>query len=392
MRQYEQTHPWLTFRFDAGRLTHLDWLWLGEALSKCDHIAGVPLQPAVAEELHEVYLAKGIHATTQIEGNTLSEDEARQRIAGQLRLPDSQEYLGVEIDNILTVCREIYADLASGVVRPLDAARVKEFNARVLAGLAMGEDVTPGQTRTHSVVVNGYRGAPAADCDHLLDRLCSWLAHLCDDLSPELRRPMQVVRAILAHLYLAWIHPFGDGNGRTARLMEFQLLLDAGLPTPACHLLSNYYNRTRARYYATLSQTSRPPYPVEAFVSYALQGLVEELREQLATIRYQQLLVAWVNFVHERFQGAPTPARRRQRDLVLSLPLDRPTPVGAIARLTPDLAVQYATKQHKTVVRDVNELVRIALVERTGAGVRPLIEQLAAFVPLRTDAAPADPA
>lgn len=88
--------------------------------------------------------------------------------------------------------------------------------------------------------------------------------------------------------------------------------------------------------------------------------------------------------MHEQFQGAPTPARRRQRDLVLSLPIDRHTPTADIARLTPDLAVQYAGKQHKTVVRDVNELLRMGLVERTTAGIRPLIEQLAAFLPLRT--------
>jgi hypothetical protein len=148
VRQYETTHPWLTFSFDAGRLSYLDWLRLGEALSKCDHIAGVPLQPAVAEELHEIYLAKGIHATTQIEGNTLSEAEARQRISGQLPLPESQEYLGIEVDNILAVCQEIYGDLANGAVRPLNAARVNEFNARVLSGLTHAEGVEPGTTRT----------------------------------------------------------------------------------------------------------------------------------------------------------------------------------------------------------------------------------------------------
>jgi Fic family protein len=383
MRQYEHSHPWLTFSFHSGRLTHRDWLHLGEAVSKCDHIAGVPLQPAVASELHEIYLAKGVHATTQIEGNTLSEDEARRRIAGQLPLPESQEYLGIEVDNIVAVCREIYADLLAGELRPLDATRISEFNARILRDLELPDDVVPGRTRTHSVVVNGYRGAPAEDCDYLLERLCGWLAGLCDELPPELRRPMRIVRAALAHLYLAWIHPFGDGNGRTARLVEFQLLLEAGLPTPACHLLSNYYNRTRTRYYGVLAQTSRPPYPVETFVSYAVQGFVEELREQLATIRHQQLLVAWVNYVHERFQGAPTPARRRQRDLVLSLPVGHHTPINGIARLTPELAVQYASKQHKTVVRDINELVRKGLAERTSAGVRPLIEQLAAFLPLR---------
>ncbi len=35
--------------------------------------------------------------------------------------------------------------------------------------------VVPGEVRTHSVVVHGYRGAPAEDCDYLLSRLCDWL-------------------------------------------------------------------------------------------------------------------------------------------------------------------------------------------------------------------------
>lgn len=54
-----------------------------------------------------------------------------------------------------------------------------------------------------------------------------------------------IFKAVVAHLYLAWIHPVGDGNGRTARLVEFQILLSSGVPSPAAHLLSNHYNQTR---------------------------------------------------------------------------------------------------------------------------------------------------
>src|SRR5215216_5552812 len=96
---YQASHPWLTFTFKLDRLGPTDWMNLGEAWSKCDHIAAVPLQPWIANQLHSVYLAKGAHATTQIEGNTLSEDEVRLRVEGDLELPLSQEYLGTEIDN-----------------------------------------------------------------------------------------------------------------------------------------------------------------------------------------------------------------------------------------------------------------------------------------------------
>lgn len=72
---------------------------------------------------------------------------------------------------------------------------------------------------------------------------------------------MAILKAIAAHLYLAWIHPF-DGNGRTARLMELRLLLAAGVTTPATHLLSNHYNLTRGEYYRQLDAASRTGNPL----------------------------------------------------------------------------------------------------------------------------------
>ena len=94
MRTYERTHPWIKFKADLSRFDYKLWIALGEAVSKCEHLANVPLQPNVAKELHFLYLAKGIRGTAAIEGNTLSEDEVKDRMEGKLVLPPSQEYLG----------------------------------------------------------------------------------------------------------------------------------------------------------------------------------------------------------------------------------------------------------------------------------------------------------
>ncbi|MGH3712830.1 MAG: Fic family protein [Micromonosporaceae bacterium] len=381
--QYLASHPWITFRFRLADLLPSDWINIGEAWSKCDHIAGVPLKPDIADMLHRVYLVKGVHATTQIEGNTLSESEVDRRVDGDLDLPESQEYLGTEVDNILHGCDMIAHDLAAGNDMKLDTRKVKLFNAIVLDNLPLEEGVKPGQVRQGSVVVgNSYRGAPWQECDYLLDRMSEWLDEIVRDIPDEYLRPMKLIRAILAHLYLAWIHPFGDGNGRTARLVEFQLLAESGFPTPACHLLSNYYNRTRQMYYRVLAETSRPPYPVHRFVSYALRGFVEELREQLQVIRVQQHHVAWVNYVHERFRNATSSTSHRQRELVLALD-DTFTSISDLRRLTPSLAEQYAGKQQKTITRDVNALIKLGLVQRGRAGIRPRMELLKAFLPIR---------
>ena len=90
-RRYLETHPWITFqyRLDQDRM----WCLLGEATSKCQHLSGTPLQPALAKDLGQVYLVKGAVATTAIEGNSLNEDEVHELLASKRKLPPSQEYL-----------------------------------------------------------------------------------------------------------------------------------------------------------------------------------------------------------------------------------------------------------------------------------------------------------
>lgn len=355
---------------------------LGEAISKCDHIAGTPLTPRIAERLHRIYLAKGASATTQIEGNTLTEGQVEQILDGELQLPESQEYLAQENENILDACQMILEELAEGQKLSITPERIHLFNKRILHNLPLSDEITPGEPRSSSVLVGSvYRGAPAEDVPYLLERMCRWL----DDFSSiagEMHRPVLIIRAILAHLYNAWIHPHGDGNGRTSRLVEFQLLLQAGVPTPACQLLSNYYNKTRSRYYEHLRRASMPPYPVEQFISYALRGFVEELREQLKYIKDQQIMVSWINYVHERLRGQSKPSHR-QRNLLLSLPLDSATDISKLRRLTPEIAEGYAGKDQKTITRDINSLVDLDLVIKEGSTIRPNVSLIVAFMPLR---------
>src|SRR5262245_50706711 len=102
--EYQKTHPWLTFSVDLKKAPAPLWILLGECQSKCEHIAGAALRPSIAQQLYLVYLAKGVSATTAIEGNTLSEKQVLAHLKGQLTLPLSQQYLKQEIDNILYGC------------------------------------------------------------------------------------------------------------------------------------------------------------------------------------------------------------------------------------------------------------------------------------------------
>jgi Fic family protein len=387
MRTYEKTHPWITFQVNLKSASARLWMNLGEASSKCEHIAGVPLRPSVAQELHQLYLAKGVLGTTAIEGNTLTEDQVRQILDGTLKLPPSKEYLQQEIENVLRACNQIGALLAASQPVPLTVAKLKEFNAIVLDKLKVEPEVIPGQIRTHSVGVLRYRGAPAEDCEYLLQRLCDWLNG--DDFNAPSSDTVvyAIIKAVLAHLYLAWIHPFGDGNGRTARLVEFQLLLTAGVPSPAAHLMSNHYNHTRTEYYRQLDYASKSGGDILPFMEYAVQGFVDGLRGQLELVREQQWDVTWRNYVHEMFRDKIKASDIRQRHLALDLSaIATPVPLAKITETTPRLAKTYATKSPKTLQRDLAELEKLGIVERTAEGIRAKREIILAFLPLRANA------
>lgn len=398
-RKYYETHPWISFGFDLRKLACPDWIRLGEALAKCDHIANVALPPAVSFQLHQLYVVRGVLGSAQIEGNALTEDQAMAQFQGNLELPETQEYQAKDFDNIRAASEMVAQEVAQGLDLRLTTDRIKHFNTMVLDGQPIEPGVIPGAIRTYGITVgNVYKGPPAEDCEYLLEKLCAWLDSMMSDaqaLGPEWERSIGVIRAVLAHLYLAWIHPFGDGNGRTARLIEFQLLLAAGFPTPACHLLSNYYNKTRNLYYQALRETSQAEgYPVERFASYAIKGFVEELREQVNVIQRNQLGQAWLSLVSEIDLGRQERTSSRRRALLLALDAGSHedfTPLENLDRLNADITALYAKLHPKTMTRDIHVLMErdLLLLNEKGDGVRPAFEQLFRFLPIRK--APTEP-
>ncbi len=378
---YLESHPWIDFTLDTRSASHRFWMLLGEAQSKCRHIAGVPLSPEVAAHFHRVYLSKGARATTAIEGNTLSEEEVEKIIQDKLELPESKKYLEQEIRNIVDACNLIGGKIKNGSVGNLSVEELLEDNKLVLEGLPDAEKSMPGQIRTFGVTVGRYRGVPAGDCRTLLEKLCSWLNDpSAFDLGKGNEIASGILKAILGHLYLVWIHPFGDGNGRTARLLEFRMLLEAGAPTPAAHLLSNHYNETRTEYYRHLENASAN-HGVLKFIEYALGGFVDQLLEQVRNVRILQWEAAWQNHVHEEFRNNATEMGKRREALLLSMSNDFEKK-SRFPFIDPEVAALYRNKTAKTVSRDISSLEKRGLVETKGDLVRARKETILAFLPL----------
>lgn len=397
MRAYEKSHPWINFTLDLRKFDYKLWMALGEAVSKCEHLATVPLQPETAGKLQSLYLAKGIRATAAIEGNTLSEEEVIDRLAGKRKLPPSREYLGQEIDNILDGCNLIIDELLAGGTSDITISEIKQFNKIVFNNLSHATEIVPGKIRSHRVGVASYRAAPPEDCEFLLEKMCGWINGLSiadkandndndNDNAHDNVVLIGILKTILAHLYIAWIHPFGDGNGRTASLVELKILLASRIPVPAVHLLSNHYNLTRTEYYRQLDYSSKSNGDVVPFIRYAVEGFIDGLKTQIEEIRKQHLFVGWENYIYTQFKDRTGEINDRRKFLILDLTNhEEPVPLIKIREISPRIAEMYAGKTLRTIRRDVEELSRMGLIIGKMGGLTANNDVMLSFLPGRVE-------
>lgn len=389
MHKYQDTHKWITFTVNLEKASAELWLMLGECQSKCEHLARYPLRPDISEEIHKMYMAKGVFATTAIEGNTLTEDDVRKMLDGELQLPPSREYLGREVNNIIGECNRVLEKISNNdkSLYYLSTERIKEINKAVLDGLELPDHVVPGKVRNYDVGVGLYKGAPHGDCDFLLDEMSKWLNDVKYFSTPEHPRAkvFAILKAIISHIYIAWIHPFGDGNGRTARMIEFQILLSSGVPSPAAHLLSNHYYQTRTEYYRQLHNASQNGGDILPFINYAVQGFLDGLKEQLKFVKKNVMDVVWRNYIFDQFLDKTQPADLRRKDLIEDLSMiinhEEITP-AQLMFLTPRISKHYKNKTAKTLYRDLKELHSMRLIKFEKGVIKPRKEEILAFVPL----------
>ena len=385
MRTYESTHPWITFRVEWQKLDSHFWLRLGEAQASCLRIAEVPLQPDVAEQLLLLVTSKGAMATAAIEGNTLSEEEVREVMGGHLKVPPSREHQRREITNVLNAFNTVKDNLLAGDDDNLSVEEICSFNRMFLEGLELEDGIIPGEIRTYSAGVPGYRGAPPEDCGYLLQTLCDW-SNGQDFQSQNDRIAQGILNAILAHLYIAWIHPFGDGNGRTARLAELKIMLSAGVSIVVSHLLTNHYNKTRSEYYRQLALASKTGGDVTPFLRYAVEGLLEGLNEQFDDIQNQELRIAWRNYIYDQFKDKKGLVADRQRKLVLDLSdYEKPIPFHKIRQISPRIAELYAVKTDMTIRRDIRTLLEADLIGRVQEGYIVRRDKMRSLLPRRKE-------
>jgi Fic family protein len=344
------------------------------ALGQCDaiveSISQVPLLPKFSAKLHHVALKKGAQATTAIEGNTLSDEEVDRVARGEKLLP-SQEYQEREVANVISAFNTLLAELVfADKVELISPELLLRFHKMIGKDLGEHFAAVPGTFAQSQRIVGPYRPPPPQAVPGLVARLCEWLREQFH--YPDQRLADAIIQAIVTHVYIEWIHPFDDGNGRTGRLVEFYILVRGGLPSLASHLLSNHYNETRTEYYRQL-QRAKQERDLSGFLSYAIIGLRDGLQKSVREVQQGAREQMWRVLVYEAFGKRVIKHREvftRQREVALTLPLDRDVLLSEVPALSESLAKRYARTTPRTILRDLAELQKLDLIVRTPGMIR----------------------
>jgi Fic family protein len=216
----------------------------------------------------------------------------------------------------------------------------------------------PGRLRDGSVIVSRglgrdpYRPPSASEVPGLVNEVAQWLSS--GDLA---RHP--VVRAAMAHLNLVSIHPFRDGNGRVARVVQSLVLAKEGLLSPELVSIEPYLGRHTREYYAILEEVQGPAFDprrdASAWVEFCIEAHVFEATERR---RWLEIAFARHDFCEHvaRDQGYPERFVIALDQALLGLPL-----TNADYRREAEVA-------SPTAVQDMQRLRRDGWLDQEGGG------------------------
>lgn len=227
---------------------------LEEKKSRLDSLR--PLQRTAVQRLNEQLAIEWIYNSNAIEGSTLTLQETKLILETGLTIGGKSLREHFEVLNHKEAI-EYVEDLADHET-PITPFEVRQIHKLVLSHI---DDRGAGQYRSLPVRIAGARHQPpdAWEISHLMAEWGIWLNGQAKSLHP-------VERAALAHHSLVAIHPFVDGNGRTARLIMNLLLMREAYP-PTIILRTN-----RRQYYNVLARADRGVVaPLVNFVARAVE-------------------------------------------------------------------------------------------------------------------------
>jgi Fic family protein len=238
--------------------------------------------------LRRLTLARAVQGSNSIEGYHASLDDVAAAVEGQ-------ETLDADAETELALAG--YRDAMTYVLQLSqdDAIRIDESLIRSLHFMMMRHQLNknPGRWRPGSIWVRRetdgevvYEGPPVETIPGPIEDLIASLA--TDDDNPV------IIRAAMAHLNLAMIHPFSDGNGRMARCLQTLVLAREKIVAPAFSSIEEYLGANTEAYHAVLAEvgggTWHPEHDARAWVRFSLTGHYRQARTLLRRVEEAEKL------------------------------------------------------------------------------------------------------
>lgn len=227
----------------------------------------------IAEMQHRALVLEA-HHTTHIEGTRLTLEQSERLLAGK-EVPEADPEDARELLNYREAFDLVAGYLGSG--QPITEGLIREIHRRLVRGVR-GDAAAPGEYRkVQNYVVNSatgetvYTPPPAHEVPHLMRELVVWLGS-------ERETNMALVAGI-AQFQLVHIHPFLDGNGRTARLLSTLCLYRSGYDFKRLFTISEYYDRDRSAYYLAIQSVRERGMGMTGWLEYFTEGLATQMHE-----------------------------------------------------------------------------------------------------------------
>lgn len=278
------------------------------ARSAVQSLAETPYQRDWVEKLQQMQLKMEVAGTSRIEGADFTE---RELDAAMATAPNTLELI-THSQRQAAAAAETYrwiATLPSDY--PITSELIRQIHRRIVTGCD-DDHCPPGALRERdSNVTFGlprHRGADGGEeCGIAFDRFLAAVRQQYKAHDP-------LIQALAVHYHLAAMHPFLDGNGRTARATEALLLRRAGLKTTTFIAMSNYYYDEKSRYLETLSASRAAGHDLTPFLYFALRGIAQQCNRLLAEIRQNMAKALFRNMMYDLFNRLITKRQRVIKD------------------------------------------------------------------------------
>jgi Fic family protein len=305
-------------------------------------------------------LTEDVIKTSDIEGEQLDKEQVRSSIARRL---------GMDIAGLVPAERhvegvvEMMLDATQNYQLPLTAPRLFAWHASLFpTGRSGITKITIGDWRTPATepmqVVSGAIGrekvhfqAPAAD------RLAAEMARFFAWFEAETGVD-PVIKAGIAHLWFITIHPFEDGSGRIARAIADLALARSENSAQRFYSMSSQIRIERNRYYEMLERTQKGGLDITPWLQWFLDCLSRAFDKADETLNVVKAKARFWDAV----KGKPLNARQQ---LVLNRFID-----GFDGKLTSSKWAKLAKCSQDTASRDIDDLVRKGILQRSAAGGR----------------------